>query len=75
LIKRKAVAIAVGLILAGGVAYGFLVWRPAFDPIEPPPANGFAAEAIAKGEVLAGVGDCVVCHTAPGGTPYAAASH
>ena len=68
--KRIAIALT-GLVLAVGVVYGFFVWRPALDPIVPPPANEFSADVIAKGEMLAGVGDCVVCHTAPGGKPYA----
>src|SRR5262245_26313311 len=41
------------------------------DPIAPPSAKEFAGDAIARGEMLAGVGDCAVCHTAPGGQLYA----
>ena len=29
------------------------------------------ADAVARGAYLARAGDCVSCHTAPGGTPYA----
>ena len=68
--RRIALALT-GLVVAVGVAYGFFVWRPALDPIAPPPAEQFAADAIAKGEMLAGVGDCVVCHTARWRQPYA----
>ena len=30
-----------------------------------------AAEQVARGEYLARVGDCMACHTVPGGAPYA----
>jgi mono/diheme cytochrome c family protein len=42
-------------------------WRPAIAPIEPPPSSSFARGLVAKGEVLASAGDCITCHTAPGG--------
>ena len=69
--KRYVLSILAAVLLAVGVAYAFFVWRPALDPIAPPLANEFAADAIARGEMLAGVGDCVVCHTAHGGKPFA----
>lgn len=33
--------------------------------------KGKKAELIKKGEYLAKAGDCIACHTAPGGTPFA----
>jgi mono/diheme cytochrome c family protein len=45
----------------------------AFAATSPPPANPQPADQalIAKGKYLATAGDCVSCHTAPGGQPMA----
>ncbi|WP_144158324.1 molybdopterin cofactor-binding domain-containing protein [Paraburkholderia sp. BCC1885] len=38
-------------------------------PITPPLASSFAPELIARGKLLASLGDCAVCHTAHNGVP------
>ena len=48
-----------------------LAWRPAITPINPPAKSSFPDDLIAKGESLAGAGHCAVCHTRPGGQPFA----
>ena len=48
-----------------------LAWRPAIAPINPPAKSSFPDDLIAKGESLAGAGHCAVCHTRPGGQPFA----
>ena len=58
--------LAAVVLIVAGVA---LAWHPAIDPITKPPA--FSPEQIAKGAELAAIGDCAVCHTQPGGRPYA----
>ncbi len=42
-------------------------------PHAPPPANDGAtsSDPLVRGAYLARMGDCVACHTAPGGKPYA----
>ena len=35
------------------------------------PASDASADVVAKGKYLAAAGDCVACHTAPGGKPLA----
>jgi mono/diheme cytochrome c family protein len=70
--KGKAVVMLAGLCLAG-----FVAWRSA-------PQSALAANVPALGDTTAGsitpiqrgaqlaaVGDCIVCHTAKGGTPFA----
>jgi mono/diheme cytochrome c family protein len=70
--KGKAVVMLAGLCLAG-----FVAWRSA-------PQSALAANlpasvdtpadsitSIQRGAQLAAVGDCVVCHTAKGGAPFA----
>lgn len=42
-------------------------WRPAIAPIARPDASIYTAATIARGQQLAALGDCAVCHTADGG--------
>jgi mono/diheme cytochrome c family protein len=58
-------------VFAGALGFFALAWRPAIAPVHPPPDSSFAAASIEKGAVLAGAGYCMVCHTRPGGQPYA----
>jgi mono/diheme cytochrome c family protein len=70
--KGKAVVMLAGLCLAG-----FVAWRSGAQPAlaaNAPAAVDTTAESITpiqRGAQLAAVGDCVVCHTAKGGTPFA----
>jgi nicotinate dehydrogenase subunit B len=61
------VALAVGGI---GVVAGALGWRSAIAPVSLT-APIYSAATIERGRVLASLGDCAVCHTAPGGPPNA----
>ena len=53
------------------IAIQALGWQPAIAPIVPPAPSSFAPELVAKGEALAEAGNCVACHTAPGGAANA----
>ncbi|MDB5654329.1 MAG: cytochrome c, class [Tardiphaga sp.] len=64
--------------LAGGLAlfligavYAGVAYRPAIDAIARPDAKSFPIAQVEKGEKLALIGDCAVCHTAEGGADYA----
>jgi mono/diheme cytochrome c family protein len=61
----------VAVLFFGALGFFALAWRPAIAPIAPPPRSSFDAASIAQGEVLAGAGYCVVCHTRPRGQPLA----
>lgn len=70
----RAIGYFVGfcLVLALGVAiFAFAAWRPAIAPIEPPSAGTFASDSVRRGAELAAIGNCDVCHTVPGGKPFA----
>ena len=59
-------------LVAGGIALGaaLLGWRPSIAPVvHTAGASVYNAATIERGRLLAAAGDCVVCHTAPGGTP------
>ena len=49
-----------------------LGWRPAIAPVaQSVGASVYNAATIERGRLVAAAGDCIVCHTAPGGTPNA----
>jgi mono/diheme cytochrome c family protein len=48
-----------------------LAWAAAAGATAQPPGPGAAQDQITRGAYLARVGDCVACHTAAGGKPYA----
>jgi nicotinate dehydrogenase subunit B len=61
-------------LAAGGLAMGaaLLGWRPAIAPVaQTAGASVYNAATIERGRLVAAAGDCVVCHTAPGGMPNA----
>jgi len=61
-------AIVTGLGLAA-----WLVYEPPIAKIRRPSASDFDRNLVVRGEQLATVGDCIVCHTAPNGAPFAGA--
>ena len=64
---RQHILGAIGVLAVAIVALLAIAWRPAFPPIQPPPPTAFPRELVARGEVLASAGNCLDCHTAPGG--------
>jgi mono/diheme cytochrome c family protein len=67
---RTWIWIAVALAI-GSAATAAWVIEPAIDPIQPPASNDFDAVSIARGGRVVAQGDCMVCHTAAAGAPYA----
>ena len=68
----KRIVIGIGSLgIACLLVFLGLAWRPAIAPINPPAKSSFPDDLIAKGESLAGAGHCAVCHTRPGGQPFA----
>ncbi len=65
--RRGVLATAVALCAAVvGIGAAVLPWR-SIAPIARPDASVYSAATIARGEQLAGLGDCAVCHTAANG--------
>jgi mono/diheme cytochrome c family protein len=69
--KRRHVLGVIGIAAVAVVALLAFAWRPAIAPITPPAPTSFPRELIATGETLARAGNCIECHTAPGGIPNA----
>ncbi|MGE0801956.1 MAG: molybdopterin cofactor-binding domain-containing protein [Lautropia sp.] len=65
---RRAAALAAGALGVGAALFG---WRPTIAPVTRPDASMYTAAAIERGGRLAAVGNCIGCHTAPGGAPLA----
>lgn len=63
---------AAAAVIGFGIA-GWIVYEPEIPEIARPLASSFNPKLIARGEQLATVGDCIVCHTAEGGRPFAGA--
>jgi mono/diheme cytochrome c family protein len=66
--RRVVLVVILILVAAAGAA---IAWKPGLAPIEPPAPGRFAAADIARGSELAALGDCVVCHMARNGRPFA----
>jgi mono/diheme cytochrome c family protein len=71
-VRRAVIALAI-LGIAVVVAGLLMVWKPEIPPVYPTKLQPFNADLVAKGADLAALGNCVVCHTAPGGKSYAGA--
>ena len=71
---KRGVKLALGVVVLGALAVaGVLVWqaRP-WEQLAPTTIRGpVANDVISRGEYLARAGDCVACHTAPGGREFA----
>lgn len=61
----------IGVVVVAILAFLAVAWRTAIAPIQPPSAGSFSQAEIDHGRVLAGIGDCAVCHTSDAARPYA----
>ncbi len=66
---RAALAGAVAALV--GTTIAALPFRAALDPVPRPDASLYSAAALERGRQIAAIGNCAVCHTASGGTPFA----
>jgi mono/diheme cytochrome c family protein len=68
---RRFLLLLLVLVLLGAAFVAAISWRSAIAPIEAPARASFDSASIERGAHLAAIGDCVACHTAPGGRAYA----
>jgi len=68
--KTLLLGIAIGLATALTAAVA-VSWHPAIPPIPGASPESFDPAIVARGESLAHIGNCVGCHTARGGQPFA----
>ncbi|MEH2471992.1 mono/diheme cytochrome c family protein [Nitrobacteraceae bacterium AZCC 2161] len=67
---RTLAAVLAVIVVAAASAAG-LAYRSAIDKIARPDPQSFPIDLVEKGEKLALIGDCAVCHTASSGSDYA----
>jgi mono/diheme cytochrome c family protein len=69
---KKWIARACGVVLIAAIGMAaFLFWPAGQESVTASAAQPTGAALVARGEYLAKAGDCVACHTAPGGQPFA----
>ena len=71
--RRRGWRAALAGAFAGAVGVALAAWpfRAELAPVQRPDLGLYSAAAIARGGVLAAIGNCAVCHTAPDGQPFA----
>jgi mono/diheme cytochrome c family protein len=69
--KIKTGILAAAILAACCAAAAAWMLQPEIAPIAPPKPNDFDTSTIARGARVVAQGDCMVCHTAAGGAPYA----
>lgn len=71
MIKRTLLMLVALVVVALAGLYLFATRHDAIAAIEPPAPGSFDPALVERGGMLAGFGNCAVCHTAPGGQPFA----
>ena len=71
LLNRGATWLALGAAGVAGLAATAWPVKPALPLTSGPDVSVYSPQAIQRGRLVAAAGDCVVCHTAPGGRPNA----
>ncbi|NLP64816.1 c-type cytochrome [Paraburkholderia sacchari] len=70
--KRRGLWIgAAASIVVAIAAAAAIMYRPPIAPIAPPSPDSFDAQLKREGARVVALGDCIVCHTAKGGRPFA----
>src|ERR1700690_743851 len=67
----RVIVVLSFFVAVGAGVFALLAWQPAIAPVDPPQANSFDPGLVKHGAELAALGDCDVCHTAPGGREFA----
>jgi len=70
MIRRALWVLLALLLLAAALVWAYNFWGGA-SLDEAPPTTPPNSEQVARGAYLARVGNCMLCHTERGGTPYA----
>jgi mono/diheme cytochrome c family protein len=61
----------VALVVLGAAGFTAFAWRSGIDPIGTPASASFDPALVAEGARLAAIGNCMQCHTAADGKPFA----
>ncbi|MFG1300589.1 c-type cytochrome [Xanthobacter sp. V3C-3] len=70
-VLRKVGALAAMAAVAGAAVFWWVVTPPRIDDAGRTLPQAADAELVARGKYIAELGDCIACHTRPGGHPMA----
>ncbi|WP_445143397.1 c-type cytochrome [Dyella sp. Tek66A03] len=68
--QGKALATVVAVLTIGAGLFAALAFKPSLDPVDKPDV-ALMSTLVAQGSRVVALGDCIVCHTSPGGADYA----
>lgn len=68
---KRIFLIIIAVVIVAGVVFFAMAWHTALPEVATPEAASFNQVEIDRGRALAGIGDCVVCHTSETSKPYA----
>ncbi|MGZ5140710.1 MAG: c-type cytochrome [Burkholderiales bacterium] len=71
IMARRVILGLLLVLLVLSAVFVVFAWRSAIAPADPPARSTFDTALVARGASLAAIGDCVSCHSAPEGKPYA----
>jgi mono/diheme cytochrome c family protein len=69
--KKRYLAGAAAIVVAGLASFSALAWRSELAPVEIPATASFDLALVGQGASLAAIGNCNVCHTQQGGEMFA----
>jgi mono/diheme cytochrome c family protein len=69
--RHRGVRWLLALLLIVALAGFALAWRPPIASVQVPAAGSVDPTLVRRGAQLASLGNCVSCHTAPDGAPFA----
>ncbi|HEX8828043.1 MAG TPA: cytochrome C, partial [Xanthobacteraceae bacterium] len=67
----QALVLACVVLALGAGIFALSARQPAIAPIARSAASSFDVNLVKRGAILAAIGNCAVCHTAPGGREFA----
>jgi mono/diheme cytochrome c family protein len=67
----KVVLIGIGVVALAGAAFLAFAWRSDIQPLADAGEQQFDPGLLERGAQLAAVGNCIACHTVPGGKAFA----
>lgn len=70
MLRSRILRIVLAVLAAAGLTFVVIAWRPEIEHIDATTAT-FDPALVRRGAELAAVGNCIACHTVPGGKAFA----
>jgi mono/diheme cytochrome c family protein len=69
--RRRTVRITLLAVVVLAAVAACTAWQPAIDPVAPVARDSLDSTLVAQGARISALGDCMYCHTAEHGKPFA----